>query len=138
MKAREVAVKNKFNSQELANIIWGLSKVDFDDESLILTLSSCIRNENIVQQSTPQEAANVMYALGRMMIHDVQTFDAMNKVIMRNLDHATTQTIANALWAHDRLDLSPPQQLFDDWAKEKVDLTSLFINENADNQIFRD
>ena len=94
-----------------------------------------MQNEEIVLQSTPQEAANVMYALGRMLIHDSKTFDVMNYVIMRNLDHATTQTIANALWAHDRLDLTPPQQLFDNWAKEKLDIIGLVINEDHSNEI---
>lgn len=125
-------MKQNFNSQELANIIWGLSKCDFDNEVLILKLTSCMQNEAIAMQSTPQEAANVLYALGRMLINDAKTFSAMNNVIMRNLDSATTQAIANALWAHDRLNLTPPQQLFDNWAREKLDLQGLFISESGD------
>ena len=52
----------------------------------------------------------------------------MNTVLMRQLETATTQTIANALWAHDNVDLQPPRQLFDSWAKEKLDIVGLYLD----------
>jgi len=45
---------------------------------------------------------------------------------MRQLEDATTQTIANALWAHESVDLVAPGQLFDSWAKEKLDIVGLY------------
>jgi len=44
--------------------------------------------------------------------------------LMRQLEDATTQTIANALWAHESVDLVAPGQLFDSWAKEKLDIVT--------------
>ena len=129
MKASQIAWAENFNSQELANIIWGLSKTDFTDEMVISILTKQMRDERITQHSTPQEAANVMYALGKMYVRDEETFSCMNSIVMRNLDQATTQTIANTLWAHDRVNLTPPQQMFDSWAKEKLDIIGLYVDD---------
>jgi hypothetical protein len=129
MKASKIASEKGFNSQELANVIWGLSKTEYRDEMVLSILTKQMRDEVILEQSTPQEAANVMYALGRMMVRDEETFSCMNEVVMRNLDQATTQAIANTLWAHDRVNLTPPQQLFDSWAKEKLDIVGLYLHD---------
>lgn len=131
LKASNIALDKGFNSQELANIIWGLSKTGFRDESVISTLTKEMQDENILRQSTPQEAANVIYAMGTMMIRDDDLFDCMNRVVMNNLDEATTQTIANVLWAHDRVNLTPPQTLFDSWAKEKLDIVGLYLDKDG-------
>lgn len=138
MKASSIAVAKGFNSQELANIMWGLSKTDFRDELVVSTLTREMQDENIFQHSTPQEAANVMYALGKMMVRDEEMFACMNNVVMMNLDQATTQTIANALWAHDRVNLTPPQQLFDSWAKEKLDIIGLYLDENRTYEVIKE
>ena len=138
MKASRIALNKEFNSQELANIIWGLSKTEFRDELVISILTREMRDESILKESTPQEAANVMYALAKMMLRDEETFSCMNKVVMRNLDQATTQTIANLLWAHDRVNLTPPQQLFDSWAKEKLDIVGLYLDDNHNFEVIKD
>ncbi len=127
-EASKIALTYKFNSQEIANIVWGLSKTDFDNEAIISILTKQMQNDEIIKHTTPQEAANVMYALGKMMIRDEETFSCMNEVVMRHLDQATTQTIANALWAHDRVNLTPPQKLFDSWAKQKLDIFGLYLD----------
>jgi len=127
-KAANIALKKQFNSQEIANIIWGLSKTGFNDEIIITILAKQMRENNILQQTTPQEAANVMYGLGKMKLRDEKTFSCMNAVVMSHLEDATTQTIANTLWAHDCVNLAPPQQLFDSWAKEKLDIVGLYLD----------
>jgi hypothetical protein len=125
--AKETAEKQMFNSQEIANIIWGLSKVRFDDAISIQVFTKQLKHPSILKQCTPQEASNVMYALGLMNIDDEDTFALMNNVLMNQINDATTQTIANALWAHEVVNLQPPQLLFNQWAKEKLDITGLCL-----------
>ena len=139
--ATEMARTEKFNSQEIANIIWALSKVDFDDEHAISNFTQQIQRPVLLNKMTSQEAANILYALGKLRIRDESTFKSMNAVLMRELDTATSQTIANALWAHDNVDLQPPRQLFDSWAKEKLDIVGLYLDnqqveiiENSQNE----
>ena len=126
--AAVMAIREEFNSQELANIIWALSKIDFDDAETISEFTEQIQRPALLESTSPQEAANVLYALGRMRIRDEAAFASMNTVLMRQLETATTQTIANALWAHDNVDLQPPRQLFDSWAKEKLDIVGLYLD----------
>ena len=127
-KASKVALTHKFNSQEIANIVWGLSKTNFDNEAVISILTKQMQNDEIIKHTTPQEAANVMYALGKMMIRDEETFSCMNEEVMRNLDQVTSQTIANLLHAHGRINLTLPQTLFDSWANGKIDIFGLYLN----------
>jgi len=122
------AQKNVFNSQEIANIVWGLSKTSFRNEWLIRTLTRQLRHTAIQEQCTPQEASNILYALGTMNIRDDATFRYMNLVIMMHLSKATAQTIANSLWAHDRVKLDPPPQLLDTWLRERLDVMDLYLD----------
>lgn len=131
MKASIIAIDKGFNSQELANIMWGLSKAEFRDESVLSILSTEMRDEDVMSQSTPQEAANVIYALGKLNIRDEETFSCMNDVVMRDLDQATAQTIANVLWAHERVNIKIPQTLFNTWAQEKLDIGGLFFSDGS-------
>jgi len=127
-KAVEFADESKFNSQELANIVWALSKLNLEDEVVFLHLTSQLRSPHIMDQCTSQEAANVLYALGKMKIRDKDTFECMDEVLMRNLDGATTQAIANALWAHECVNLAPHRKLFDSWALEKLNIVGLYLD----------
>jgi len=133
-KAAELSQREEFNSQELANIIWALSKTGFKEEEIVSVLTTEICKPYVSDHATSQEAANVLYALGRMHIRDEETFSCMNAVLMRQLDKSTTQAIANALWAHDSVDLQPPRLLFDSWAKEKLDIVGLYLD-NGTNGI---
>lgn len=90
----------------------------------VLTTEIC--KPYVSDHATSQEAANVLYAFGRMHIRDEETFSCMNAVLMRQLDKSTTEAIANALWAHDSVNLQPPRLLFDSWAKEKLDIVGLY------------
>lgn len=127
-KAAELSQREEFNSQELANIIWALSKTAFNEEEVVSILTAEICKPYLLEHATSQEAANVLYALGRMRIRDKDTFSCMNAVLMRQLDKSTTQAIANALWAHDSVNLQPPRLLFDSWAKEKLDIVGLYLD----------
>lgn len=122
------ARSNVFNSQEIANIVWGLSKTSFRNEWLIRTLTRQLRHPEFQEQCTPQEASNILYALAIMNIRDEATFRYMSHVIMMHLSKTTAQTIANSLWAHDRVELEPPPQLLDRWLRERLDVVDLYLD----------
>jgi hypothetical protein len=123
----------KFNSQEIANILWGLAKADFhkfvpDHGEILSKLSKRTRDQHILDSCSAQEASNILYALAKMNAADEETFSAMTRVIVSQLADATAQTIANALWAHESAHLKPPRAMLDLWAKEKLDITGLYID----------
>mmetsp|Transcript_19506 Transcript_19506/g.28729 ORF Transcript_19506/g.28729 Transcript_19506/m.28729 type:complete len:443 (+) Transcript_19506:54-1382(+) len=119
------------NSQEIANIMWGLGTLGFDRGDIVAVLVDRITsNAQLKEECTSQEASNVMYALGQMKIHDKDAFESLSSVMMKKLSDATPQGIANALWAHEVMKISPPQGLFDCWAKKKLGIVGLIIKQD--------
>ena len=121
------------NSHEMANILWGLAKVDFhkdpNSRELIIVLSKRIRERRIISHCSPQEASNILYALAKMNTADEETFSAMTGVILSQLTNATAQTIANTLWAHECVRIKPPRAMLDLWVKEKLDINGVYIGD---------
>jgi len=114
-----------FNSQETANILWGMSKVGFRSKDEVLTILDYMITPHILKQCSSQEAANVLMALGKMKISEEYAFSSLSNVMMEKLEEATPQGIANALWAHQKMGFQAPQQLFDGWANQKLGLLGL-------------
>lgn len=109
------------NSREIANIVWGLSKVDYaDDPQLICTLVRVITNSNLSKKCSSQEAANCIYALGRLGIRDQELFSALSSIIKNQIHDANSQTIANSLWGHDVVGLPAPPELLSVWARDTL------------------
>ena len=115
-RARQVAPN--CTSQEVATILWGLSKVGYDDRAVILAFTNRLKDLH----PTSQEGATVLYALGRMDIRDDIVFSSMSNVMMEQLETASAQAVANALWAHRAVHIAPPQELLDSWAIQKLGL----------------
>lgn len=111
-------VSPECNSLEVSNILWGLSRVGYDDCEVI----SVLTGRMLDLEPSPQEAATVLYALGRMGIRDEEVFSAMSEVMMGQLESASAQAIANALWAYRTVEISPPRELMDSWVLEKLGL----------------
>jgi hypothetical protein len=156
------------NAQEIANILWGLSKVDYhpfhplildtpnylQEQAVISNLTRRMMMPEVLHDCSSQEAATVLYALGRMKVRNESVFAAMSSVMMQRLTdthphpdkHHTleeegggdgkqrhrgasrvvsAQSIANALWAHQEVGIKPPQSLFDSWAFGMVNVVGL-------------
>ncbi|KAL7467025.1 hypothetical protein ACHAXS_007295 [Conticribra weissflogii] len=115
------------NSQEIANIVWGLSKVGFLEDDVISRLIRFITTSTkLTNECTCQEAANALYALGRLQIRDEDSFSSLSAIMLNRMQEATSQAIANALWAHEIVDLQPPRELLDCWAHENLGLIAAF------------
>jgi hypothetical protein len=78
--------------------------------------------DELSDQCTSQEAANMIYALGRLNIRDELLFSELSSIIEKNIQNATSQAIANALWGHDMVDLAPPPDLLSFWARSLLSL----------------
>lgn len=114
-------VASQCNSQEVANIVWGLSKVDYDDDpELICTLVRVITHSSLSKKCTSQEAANCIYALGRLGIRDQELFSALSSIIKTQIHDANSQAIANSLWGHDVVGLPAPPELLSVWARDTL------------------
>lgn len=113
------------NSQEVATILWGLARVAYDNRELVSELT----NRILVLKASSQEAATVLYSLGRMEIQDENVFSAMSAVMMTQVETASAQSIANALWAFRTVELHPPRQLMDSWVTQKLGLEGVTIGQ---------
>ncbi|KAL7435992.1 hypothetical protein ACHAXM_004953 [Skeletonema potamos] len=109
------------NSREIANIVWGFSKVDYaDDPQMISNLVRVITTTKLSKQCTSQEAANCIYALGRLYIRDQELFSALSSIIKDQIHDANSQAITNCLWAHDVVGLPSPPELLSVWARDTL------------------
>ena len=123
-----VALRNAAhcNSQEIANIVWGFSKVNYKNLDVISELVRYI-TESIVlrEECSSQEASNILYALGKLQIRDVHVYESLSCILMNHLHDASSQAIANALWAHDVVGIEPPMALMGCWAKERLGMNDI-------------
>lgn len=114
-------------SPEIANILWGMSQTGGGDcSSSVQSFTERLLHlhHSVSDDISSQEAASVMLALGRMKIVNEDLFEALSNEILDQLDTASAQTIANALWAYRALYMSPPRQLLDRWAIERLGLNT--------------
>ena len=122
---RATKLAPQLTSPEIANILWGMSQTGWRDcgssvESFTERLLDL--HHSTSEHISPQEAASVMLALGRMQVVNEEVFEVLSNDILDQLDTASAQAIANALWAYRALHISPPPKLLDRWAFERLGL----------------
>ena len=113
------------NSQEVAIILWGLARVAYDNREVVSELTDRI----LELKPSSQEAATVLYSLGRMEIQDENVFSVMSAIMMAQVETASAQSIANALWAYRTVELPPPRQLMDSWVIQKLGLEGVTVGQ---------
>lgn len=121
-------VATNLNVQERANLLWALSKLRSHDSKVIFLLTRPFANPSNVNNDgschmtfiKPQEASNILYALGRMNIRDESVFRNLTDLILEQIDSVSAQTVANVLWAHRAVHLEPPRLLLDKWAGRRL------------------
>lgn len=114
-------------SADIAMILWGMSQTgwrDCDSSVQAFTDRLLDLHNSPSEKVSPQEAAGVMLALGRMHIVNEEVFEVLSNDILDQLDTASAQAIANALWAYRALHMSPPRKLLDRWAIERLGLNT--------------
>ena len=123
------------NAQEIANIVWGLSKVGYPNQWVVSKLIEQITSSpKLASDCTCQEAANALYALGRLQIRDPHAFSSLSSIMLNRMQEATSQAIANALWAHEVVDLEPPRELLDCWARDNLGLVAAIGMRSPDSE----
>ena len=129
-KAQDLAPE--LNHQEVANCLWAMSRIRSKESKAVFHLTRRFTKE-MQDGPSPQEAANIVYALGRLDIRDEEVFSNLSHVIMDQIEGATAQAVANVLWAYDNVYISPPRQLLDRWANEKLGLVSVQSKDPYEN-----
>jgi len=121
---RAKTLSSELTAQELANILWALSKVNSKDFNVIYVLTQrlCVDDDLV---PSPQEAASILYALGRMDIRHEEVFSKLSTILMEQIDRTSALTVANVLWAHRTVHIAPPQTLLDSWAKQKLGIVAV-------------
>jgi hypothetical protein len=119
---------SKFTTQEVANILWGLSRTGFEDDKVVHLLTTrllYLSQSSSNEKPKPEEASIVMYSLARMNIQDKEVFSVLSNDILDQLEDASAHAIANALWAYRAVRITPPPQLLDGWATQKLGLVAV-------------
>jgi len=123
---RAKTMSAKFNTRETANILWALGKMYSKDYDAVYSLT---RRFSVIVEGqkhpTPQEAANILYALARLNIRDDDVFKNLTEGLLNQINDTSAQAIANCLWAHRAVHITPPQQLVDQWASQKLGLVAV-------------
>jgi hypothetical protein len=109
---RAKVVAKQLTAEEIANIFWALSKVRSEEFGLIFVLMRRISHDASLAL-TAQEAANILYALGRLNIRDEDVFKILSNIILDQIEGISAQAIANVIWAHRVVFITPPQKLTD-------------------------
>ncbi|KAL7540172.1 hypothetical protein ACHAXR_009919 [Thalassiosira sp. AJA248-18] len=110
----------QLNAREIANIVWGLSKVHGKPEVIRTMIQRLSTSPNLTKECTAQEAANMLFALGKLQIRDQEAFASLSSILRNRLHEANSQAIANALWAYEVVDITPPPELLSTWAQDRL------------------
>ena len=130
-----------FNAVEISNILWGLAKIGYisagdDDDSAFVQFVSSLSQRLASDQNlnvTPKLASTALYAMGKLQLRDEEIFNNLSQIIISQIESTSAQAVANALWAHKRVQLRPPKEMLNLWAIQKLGLTGLqFQNPTID------
>lgn len=127
-RAKEFAPQ--LSAIEISNILWGLGKLKFSKESeLVSTLTNRLTNVNAeaspLLRVSAKTAATTLYALGTLRFCDEEVFNKLSGIILSQIQDASAQAIANALWAYEVVDLEPPNELLNSWAIQRLGLVGV-------------
>lgn len=64
-----------FDSRDIANVVWGLSKVNYERPEALLRLAKQVTFQ--ANELTAQEASMILFALGKLQIHDKDVFESL-------------------------------------------------------------
>lgn len=117
---------HELNTQEVANILLALSRIKSEEFKAVFDLTRRFTNVKDVALALPttQEAANIIYSLGRLNIRDEEVFRYLTSILMGNIEETSAQAVANVLWAHRIVHIPPPRELLDRWTIKKLGLVS--------------
>lgn len=135
-------IPNQWNEQEIANVLWGCSKILVKPKNQTANSTDGIDTKHIIEYIedtllshvvslegyTSQEVSNILYACGKLQIRHIPTIEYMNQMLLENcMPDITAQAMANTLWAYHQLQLDPDPKLLNTWAFEKLQLTTTTI-----------
>lgn len=121
-RAKELSAQ--LNGREVSNILWSLSKNGSRDFDVVYELTRRFAASPAVELN-PQECANILYAMAKLDIRDDVIFGNLANHMLDQLASTSAQAIATALWAHRAVHITPPRQLLDRWAHEKLGLVAV-------------
>jgi hypothetical protein len=105
--------------------LWAMGKLDSKDFQTVFQLSRPYATTPIALDVKPNEASTILYALGRLNIRDEGVFRSLTDKILQQVEDVSPPIIASVLRAHALVQIPPPRQLLDHWAKTKLGLRGI-------------
>jgi hypothetical protein len=125
LASRAEDLVSKLKIQEVAMILWALSKLKIQEFRTVFVLTRRFLAEEGCLDAKPKEAASILCSLGRMDIRDEDVFRILSQSMLDQIGNASAQAVANVLWAHRAVHIAPPQSLLDSWASRKLGLVAV-------------
>ena len=113
------------NTGEVSTILWAMSRIKSTEFKTVFHLTRRFADSTGDLRgidASPQEAASILFALGRLDIRDEVIFRNLSGVLMDQINETTAQSVASVLWAHRAVHIAPPQELMDRWASARLGL----------------
>merc|ERR1712232_5833 len=108
---------------EIANILWGLSNIGFDQKEPVITISRRMLDSDV--SASPKEAACVLYALATMGVTEDEIFSNLTSSMISQMDQVSAQALANTLYAYKTANKRPPRTLLDAWVTERLGIVGI-------------
>eukprot|EP00930_Biecheleria_cincta_P089109 TRINITY_DN78370_c0_g1_i1.p1 TRINITY_DN78370_c0_g1~~TRINITY_DN78370_c0_g1_i1.p1 ORF type:complete len:405 (-),score=48.37 TRINITY_DN78370_c0_g1_i1:44-1258(-) len=96
-RAAHAAKSHEFNSQCLANTVWSLATLSWEDKPLLETLSATTQAK--VSNFQAQELANTSWAFATLDYFDTTLLEALSNASSSKLSSFSTQQLSNTAWA---------------------------------------
>jgi hypothetical protein len=110
---------------EISNILWGMCRVQFRDVRILDGLVERTKILMNTEDVETREASSILYSLANLGFRDKQVFDDLANKIVAQIDSTSAQSVANTLYAFRTVQLPPPSQLLELWARDTLGLEGI-------------
>ncbi|CAD7703026.1 unnamed protein product [Ostreobium quekettii] len=130
------SIVTDFNSQDVANLLWCLTKPELGSHDDLL-VDVVKHAETLVREFTPQGVANTAWALAKLQCQECETLLAViTTTVEDNLEGFKPQEVANLAWAMARLMYLPRPKFLSRLADLGADRLRLFNFQETCNLLF--
>lgn len=121
---RALSLVDDFTTNEISNIIWSMGKFRKVSSNHFKLVFRFIKILDGRLDPTTQEAANILYGLGKLDLREEEVFQRMSAIIGDQIADVSAEALGRTLWAHDAVHLSS-QKLLDQYAQERLGLKTI-------------
>ena len=102
------------------------------DRILIESLSDRLTTKDI--RISPQEAASVLFSMGKLSWKDEHLFGKLSTIMIDQIQDVNAQSIANTLWTFQAIRIRAPRELLNIWAITRLGLKPASLKQIAEEE----